>query len=290
MRSRARCATATGSSAGAWRPRRIRRASCRRRRRATLRADGTALVQAGTQDIGTGTYTVMTQIAADALGVPVEQGHVRARRHDAARGAALGRLDDRGEGRLGGEARVHEAARGDEARSRPATSSPQSTARRSARTTRSGRCTRSARCSPRSASTRISGPVRVARVVAAYAAGKILNAKTARSQLIGGIVWGDRHGADGAGRARSARPARVITRDLADYHVPVNADVPDDRRHPASTRPTRTSTRSARRASARSASPARARRSRTRSSTRPASACATCRSRLDKLLPEGGRA
>jgi xanthine dehydrogenase YagR molybdenum-binding subunit len=36
-------------------------------------ADGTALVESGTQDLGTGTYTIMTQIAADALGLPVSQ-------------------------------------------------------------------------------------------------------------------------------------------------------------------------------------------------------------------------
>src|SRR5204863_3459748 len=38
---------------------------------ARLLRDGTAIVQSGTQDLGTGTYTVMTQIAADALGLPV---------------------------------------------------------------------------------------------------------------------------------------------------------------------------------------------------------------------------
>ena len=35
-------------------------------------ADGTALVQVGTQDLGTGTYTIMTQVAADALGFPLD--------------------------------------------------------------------------------------------------------------------------------------------------------------------------------------------------------------------------
>ena len=40
---------------------------------ARLLADGTAVVQSGSQDIGTGTYTVMTQVAADALGLPVEK-------------------------------------------------------------------------------------------------------------------------------------------------------------------------------------------------------------------------
>jgi xanthine dehydrogenase YagR molybdenum-binding subunit len=61
--------------------------------------------------------------------------------------------------------------------------------------------------------------------VGAYAAGKILNAKTARSQLIGGLVWS-------IGMAlhedtiRDGRTSRVVTRDLADSHIPVHADVP----------------------------------------------------------------
>ena len=41
---------------------------------ASLR-DGSAIVQSGTQDLGTGTYTVMTQIAAETLGVPAESVH-----------------------------------------------------------------------------------------------------------------------------------------------------------------------------------------------------------------------
>ncbi len=59
----------------------------------------------------------------------------------------------------------------------------------------------------------------------AFAAGKVLNAKTAHSQLVGGIVWG-------IGMAllerteRDPRTGRVVTRDLADYHVPVHLDVP----------------------------------------------------------------
>jgi xanthine dehydrogenase YagR molybdenum-binding subunit len=67
--------------------------------------------------------------------------------------------------------------------------------------------------------------IRVSRMVGAFAAGRILNAKMARSQLMGGMVWG-------IGMAlhehtvRDLRTGRVVTRDLADYHVPVNADVP----------------------------------------------------------------
>ena len=71
-RSRARCRAAAISSAGDWRPRRIRRTRNRRRQlQRSCRMD--RLVQSGTQDLGTGTYTTMTQIAAEALGVPVEK-------------------------------------------------------------------------------------------------------------------------------------------------------------------------------------------------------------------------
>jgi xanthine dehydrogenase YagR molybdenum-binding subunit len=69
------------------------------------------------------------------------------------------------------------------------------------------------------------GRVRLTRLIGAYGAGKILNAKTARSQLIGGMVWsiGMTLHED---TVRDPRTARVVTRDLADYHIPVHADVP----------------------------------------------------------------
>jgi CO/xanthine dehydrogenase Mo-binding subunit len=69
------------------------------------------------------------------------------------------------------------------------------------------------------------GTVRVRRVSAAYAAGRILNAKTARSQFLGGITFG-------IGTAlleqtvTDHRTGRVVTHDLEAYMVPVNADVP----------------------------------------------------------------
>src|SRR6201982_3645012 len=45
--------------------------------RVTLRHDGSALVEAGTHDLGTGTYTVLQQIAADTLGLAPEKISVR---------------------------------------------------------------------------------------------------------------------------------------------------------------------------------------------------------------------
>jgi len=68
------------------------------------------------------------------------------------------------------------------------------------------------------------GIVRVPRVVARFGAGRIINAKTAHSQLLGGIVWG----LGMALREESVldpRYARFVNANLAEYHVIVNADV-----------------------------------------------------------------
>lgn len=68
------------------------------------------------------------------------------------------------------------------------------------------------------------GAVTVKRVLAVTGAGKILNIKTARSQIIGGVVWG-------IGMALTEesvideRWGNFITRSFADYHVPSNLDV-----------------------------------------------------------------
>ncbi|MCI1188980.1 xanthine dehydrogenase family protein molybdopterin-binding subunit [Hymenobacter sp. DH14] len=67
--------------------------------------------------------------------------------------------------------------------------------------------------------------VRVSRVVSVVDAGRVLNAKTARSQVLGSVVWGI-----GMALMEDARLdhhfGRFLNSDLAEYHVPVNADVP----------------------------------------------------------------
>jgi xanthine dehydrogenase YagR molybdenum-binding subunit len=66
--------------------------------------------------------------------------------------------------------------------------------------------------------------LRVSRALGVFDCGRILNAKTARSQMLGGITWG-------IGMAlleetvRDPRAGAVVTNNLADYHVPVNADI-----------------------------------------------------------------
>lgn len=70
------------------------------------------------------------------------------------------------------------------------------------------------------------GTVRVTRIVSAVAGGRILNPKTARSQILGGMVWG-------IGKALEEESVmdhhfgRFMNHSLAEYHVAVNADVQD---------------------------------------------------------------
>ena len=72
------------------------------------------------------------------------------------------------------------------------------------------------------------GVIRVTRVVNAVAAGRILNTKTAHSQIMGSVVWG-------IGMALHEetlfdhRFGRIMNANIAEYHVPVNADVHDIR-------------------------------------------------------------
>jgi xanthine dehydrogenase YagR molybdenum-binding subunit len=67
--------------------------------------------------------------------------------------------------------------------------------------------------------------VRVPRAVGAFAAGRIMNTRTAHSQLMGGMIWGLSSALHEATEI-DKREARYINDNLADYLIPVNADVP----------------------------------------------------------------
>jgi xanthine dehydrogenase YagR molybdenum-binding subunit len=234
--------------------------------RARMLPDGRAIVQAGTQDIGTGTYTIMTQIAGDALGLPL--GDVRFELGDTAFPEAppsVGSFTAASTGPAVHNACV--ALRQDLiARAVRDPASPLhglapdaidsdggaliARADRKRRdsyaaiVTRSGQPEIVVELKTEASKDRGSysvygfgavfarvriddelGELRVDRLVGAFAAGKVINPKTAHSQLIGGMVWG-------IGQAlhehsvRDPRTARMVTRDLADYHVPVHADIP----------------------------------------------------------------
>jgi xanthine dehydrogenase YagR molybdenum-binding subunit len=233
---------------------------------ARLLADGTALVRAGSQDLGTGTYTVMTQVAADALGLPVSS--VRFDLGDTALPEAPLSAGSRTAASVGSAVRLAgvevrrrlavlaaetpssplygtkpdrlDAADGvlfdrDDSRRRQSYADVLKSAQKKnlfavveskEKPERKNFATHA--FGAQFAAVVVDeelGDVRVRRMVGAFGAGQVLNAKTARSQSLGGMVWAigfalQEH------TVRDARSGRVVTRDLADYHVPVHADVP----------------------------------------------------------------
>jgi xanthine dehydrogenase YagR molybdenum-binding subunit len=69
------------------------------------------------------------------------------------------------------------------------------------------------------------GQIRVTRLVGAFAAGRIINPHLVRSQIFGGMIWGMSFTLHERA-VMDRRSGRTLNADLADYHVPVNADVP----------------------------------------------------------------
>jgi xanthine dehydrogenase YagR molybdenum-binding subunit len=70
------------------------------------------------------------------------------------------------------------------------------------------------------------GVVRVTKIVCAAAAGRILNPKTARSQILGGVVMGLGMALEEEAMT-DHRLGKIMNHNIAEYHMPVNADVYD---------------------------------------------------------------
>jgi len=70
------------------------------------------------------------------------------------------------------------------------------------------------------------GAIRLRRMLGVFTAGRVLNAKTARSQLIGGMIWGV-SAALHEEAIVDTRFGAFVNRDLAEYMVPVHADIPE---------------------------------------------------------------
>ncbi|MEA3124599.1 MAG: xanthine dehydrogenase YagR molybdenum-binding subunit [Caballeronia sp.] len=232
---------------------------------ARILPDGTAMAASGTQDLGTGTYTVMTQVAADALGFPVDKVDF-----------ALGDSSLPHAPVSGGSqsvASVSPAVREAASQARATliamaiadSGSPLSGASIDDVTVNNGWVISRADPSKRDPAAAVIarnggkpieamatakpgdekqqfafhsfgavftevhvdadlGTIRVARIVGVYDVGSLLNEKTAHSQLMGGLVWG-------IGSALTeqseldARYGRYTNANLAEYHVPVNADI-----------------------------------------------------------------
>lgn len=69
------------------------------------------------------------------------------------------------------------------------------------------------------------GQIRVTRMVGAFAAGRIINPRMVQSQIFGGMIWGMSFALHEQA-VTDRRSGRILNADLAEYHVPVNADVP----------------------------------------------------------------
>lgn len=232
---------------------------------ARILPDGTAMVASGTQDLGTGTYTIMTQVAADALGFPPD--YVRFALGDsslpkapvsggsqsaasvspAVRAASLQARDqliamalaDQGSP-VAGLAREDVTVNNGwvVSLSNPGRRDPAAAviARNGGKAIEAMATTRPGDEKKQAAFHSFGavfaevhvdaelGIIRVPRVVGVYDVGTLLNQKTAHSQLMGGIVWG----VGSALMEKSeldARYGRYTNANLAEYHVPVNADI-----------------------------------------------------------------
>lgn len=234
--------------------------------RARLMADGTAVVQSGSQDIGTGTYTVMTQVAADAIGLPPERIQFQLGDTDlpptpvsggsqtaASVGSAVllagqalrsklialavadresplyGASESEITARRGGIFLKNDGARGEDYTTLLTRHNlPQIEARVDAAPGDEKNKYAMHAFGAHFAEVRVDpdlGTVRVSRYVGVFAAGKILNAKTARNQFMGGITWGISM-ALMENTLMDPHTGRIMNADLAEYHVPVNADIP----------------------------------------------------------------
>jgi len=225
---------------------------------ARIDADGTVLVEAGSQDLGGGTYTIMTQIAADAVGVPVTKvsfrlgdtrypetpvsggsqtaattgsavylaGKALREKLSAMSGIAVDEMiiDNGGISRRGsktGAVSLRElVAKGGQ---------PYIEGQASTKPGEEAKKYSGFSFGAQFAEVHVDadlGQIYVARMTGVFGAGKILNAKTARSQFIGGMIWGISMALHEI-TAYDPRLVRVVNNNLAEYHVPTNADVGD---------------------------------------------------------------
>ena len=234
--------------------------------RIVLTGNGHAEVSCATSDIGTGTYTVMAQVAADVLGLPIDNitvklgnsslpmsqveggswtaasvSHAIAAAADAVRNELLGMAQKLSNSPLAGLKADDVVltggmivAKADAKREIPVAVAmlhagvDRITQERTAEFKQDGKHagnTHSAIFAEVKVDEEL-GVIRVTRVVSAVAAGRIINTKTAASQVMGSVVWG-------IGMALHEETlvdqafGRVMNANIAEYHVPVNADVGD---------------------------------------------------------------
>ncbi|KAB0679658.1 xanthine dehydrogenase family protein molybdopterin-binding subunit [Aureimonas leprariae] len=219
--------------------------------RVTLHPDGTALVETDMTDIGTGTYTILQQIAAEMLGLPVEK--VAVKLGDSALPQAAGSGGSWGANSSGSsvfaacEGVVAEIAKRlgekpDDVTLKDGTVIAGNRQRLVGEivgtkpivvegTFKPGRQFKETHQASYGAHfcevavNAVTGETRVRRLLTVAATGRILNEKTATSQCYGGQIFGI-GGALHEELVVDTRTGLLVNHDLAEYHVPVNADVP----------------------------------------------------------------
>ncbi|MFK0177334.1 xanthine dehydrogenase family protein molybdopterin-binding subunit [Streptomyces xanthochromogenes] len=198
--------------------------------RATVTAhpDGLHVVRVNATDIGTGARTVLAQVAADALGVGVES----VRTEIGSTGLPQAPLAGGSSGTASWGWAVHDASRALAGQLQCHTGPLPPDGLTASADTKGSADQRSAFARhafgahfAQVAVDTDTGEVRVRRLLGVYAVGRVLNARTATSQFIGGMVMGLGMALTERGSVDPASGA-FIGSDLAGYHVPAHADVP----------------------------------------------------------------
>ncbi len=219
--------------------------------RVRLEADGRAVVETDMTDIGTGTYTILAQVAGEMLGLPVADVDVRLGDTDfppsAGSGGSFGAgsagsavvlaCDDilaelarrmnaapeeltlkDGQVSAGGRSvGIADLVRGDPIVALGKTG-PGAESKRTSQASHGAQFVEVG-------VNRVTGEVRVRRMIGVFDVGRVLNEKTAANQIIGGMVWGIAY-ALCEDAVVDVRTGQFVNPDFGEYHVAVNADVP----------------------------------------------------------------
>jgi xanthine dehydrogenase YagR molybdenum-binding subunit len=185
-------------------------------------SEGRYAVEIGAVDIGTGTWTALTQISADALGVGVEEIDLRI----GDTGLPSASVAGGSSGITTWGSTIFEAARVFRQRHGEDPSEGDTVEAGTPENPETGNYSMHA-FGAHFVEARVdedTGEVRIPRMTGVFAVGRVINAKTARSQFIGGMTMGlgmalhEESLVDG-------RFGHVVNNDFAEYHIPTNADV-----------------------------------------------------------------
>jgi xanthine dehydrogenase YagR molybdenum-binding subunit len=184
--------------------------------------DGRYAVEIGAVDIGTGTWTALTQISADALGVGVEDVNLRIGDTELPSASVAGGSS----GITVWGSAILEAARAFRERHGDNPSEGDTAEAGTPDNPDTGNYSMHA-FAAYFAEARVdvdTGEARVPRMTGVFAVGNVINAKTARSQFIGGMTMGLSMALHEESLVDS-RFGHVVNHDFAEYHIPTNADV-----------------------------------------------------------------